>query len=99
MVAGGRLGSEDAGRELGGVEIDFEDAALGPGQLDQPGEAGLQPLAGPAPPVPEKDVLRHLLADRGCAAEAAMLALCDRGTDRIEVEAPYVAEARLLRRQ
>ena len=82
------LDAEDARAELGEVQVDLENAALRPEQLDPDREPGLEALAQPAPAVPEEEVLRDLLAQRARAAHAAAVGpLAQRVLDRLEVEA------------
>jgi hypothetical protein len=93
MMARGGLGAEDAFVELRHVEVDLENAPLGPERLHQGGDRGFQRLAQPGPAMPQEGVLHRLLADRGTAARGAGV---DRGADRGHVEAPVQAEIRVL---
>ena len=89
-----RLDAEDALPGLRHVHIDFKDTALGPEQLHHRRHQRLKRLARPAASLPEKDVLRHLLADGRGAAPRAFV---HRGPDRLHVKAPVFAEIRVLR--
>src|ERR1700683_1283063 len=83
-----RLHPVDAVAELGDVQVDLQDALLGPQGLDEYGEVRLEPLADEAWPGPQKQVLRHLLRDGARAAQPfAMLAGAYRLADRVEIEA------------
>ncbi len=92
-----RLHAEDAGSELGHVQIHLEDASLGPGELDPDREPRLEPLAQQASARPQEEVLRQLLRDRARPAQASLfLALFHGLGDGPEVEAPVLAKALIL---
>src|SRR5690606_4214704 len=106
-----RVAAEEAARrglravhavaELGHVGVDLQDPALGPQQFQQHGVPGLQALAHPARggarPLPEEQVLGHLLADGAAAAQpAAPRVAFARLADGLEVEARMGGEVLVL---
>src|SRR5579859_128207 len=75
------------------VEIHFEDAFLPPHPFDHKGKIGFQRLPEPAPALPEKDVLCHLLADgAGAMQRLALLVVFHRLFDGLEIEAVMIGE-------
>src|SRR5207247_1959730 len=72
-AAGAGLEAVDAVAELDDVEIEPEDAPLGQGSLEPPGEHGLDELAGEGALAAEEEVLGHLLRDRRAATLHATL--------------------------
>src|SRR5690606_17590023 len=83
---------------LGNVQIHLENAGLRPEHLDERREIRFQPFAKPALTWPYEEVLRDLLRNRACAANAAAsLDVRERVIDRVEIEAPVIREALILR--
>ena len=72
MPCGG-LGTEHALAHLRHIEVDLQDALLGPQQFDEHGEPGLQPLAHVSTAGPEEYVLGGLLADGAASTDTPTL--------------------------
>ena len=90
----GGFGAIHAAPELGDVQIDLEDAPLGPQRFDQHRVPGFQSLAHPAVAAPQEQVLGHLLRDgAGAARAAAAIGLVQRLLDLREIEAMVFEEA------
>src|SRR3546814_4138024 len=83
-----RLDAIGADTRLGDVEIDLHDPPFAPDRLDQEGEPHFGHLADvtrPAAALPQKDILRGLLADGRSAAQLLALGVAlDRLFDRSE---------------
>ena len=78
---------------FGAIEVHLKDPLLGPQQLNQPGKPGFEPFAQPTAARPQKQVFRHLLAQRaGAAHGAALFVMHERRPDRAEVKAPVLGE-------
>src|SRR5262249_14785923 len=74
--------------ELSDVEVDLEDALLGPYVLDEHGHPGLHSLTEEAATVPQEQVLGDLLGNRAGAAEPLPLFAGPNGfANGFEVEA------------
>ena len=63
MILGNGIGTIYPLAHLDGVEIDLDDALLGPQQFDKGGEIDFKPLAHPRAARPEEHVLGGLLTD------------------------------------
>src|SRR5579872_5399592 len=85
---GSRLHAIHSAAQLDDVEIDLENALLGPERLDQHSQPRLQGLAHEAVAVPQEEILGDLLGD-GAGAPQLLAALAgpDRLTYGVEVEA------------
>ncbi len=81
-----RISAVHARAELHNIEIDLQNAALRPHDLDQHGEIGFERLANKAPAGPEVEVLGQLLGDRAGPAQVSAL-FPERAGKRLEVEA------------
>src|SRR5690606_36745191 len=91
------IDAEHAVVPLDDIQVYLEDPLLGPERLYGQGEPGLQPLAWPAAPGPEEQVLGHLLAQgAGTAQTAAALIVTYRGADGLQVEAMVLGKALIL---
>ena len=99
MILGYGIGTIYPLAHLDGVEIDLDDALLGPKQFDEGGEIDFEALAHPRSARPEEHVLGGLLAD-GRGAEFTllrMLQIADGGVlDGFIVEAVMLHEAGIL---
>src|SRR5690606_36605238 len=79
------------------LQVYLADPLLGPERLHGQGEPGLQPLAWPAAPGPEDQVLGDLLAQgAGAAQTAAALVVLHGGADGLQVEAMVLGKALVL---
>ena len=99
VLARGRFDAEQPGPELRDVQVDLEDSLLRPAHLEQHGEVRLEPLADEAAALPQKQILRDLLRDRGRAAQAIAVAIIrQRLVERHEVDAVMLDESLILGR-
>src|SRR5277367_5959813 len=93
-----RLGTVNAGAELGDVQIHFQNPPLGPGSLDEQREVRLESLAKITAPRPEEKVLGDLLADGAGAAHAMTMLIQLVGfLDGFHVETPVLGKLLILR--
>ncbi|MPN59282.1 hypothetical protein SDC9_207003 [bioreactor metagenome] len=93
-MAGRRFGAEDAVTPFDHVEIDLEDAPLGPGGFQHQGDGGLLGLAPGRLARGKEQVLRQLLGDGGAAGHhlAAALVLFQGFLHPLPVEAFMIDE-------
>src|SRR6202011_4984603 len=89
---------EDSRTPFRDVEIDLENAAFGPDELDPVGERDLQELAQVASRRPEKEVLHNLHGDGAAAARNALARALDGISELAPVDAVVPAEAGVLGR-
>ena len=97
IALGAGIGAISADPRLGDVKIDFHDAALAPHLFDQEGEPCFGALPRIATALPQKGVLRGLLADRRSAADPAPRRIAlHRVLDRVDIEPAVRAKLAVL---
>ena len=90
---GGGFDPIDAFSHFGDVKVHFEDSLFPPDQFDHKGEIDFKAFPEPAAPLPEENVLGHLLADGTGAMEGfAFLVMFHCLLDILEIESIVVGE-------